>query len=71
MVEYNYEEALKTLKDNLRMAVEQLTETNEDLAFLKDQITTTEVNISRTYNHGVKLKREEKSKKQVTEESDQ
>lgn len=32
----------------------------EDLSFLKDQVTTVEVNIARVYNYNVKLMQEKK-----------
>lgn len=63
MVEYTYEEAQELLEKNLKLCVQQLDEINEDLAFLRDQITTTEVNMSRTYNYGVKLRKEARTKK--------
>jgi prefoldin subunit 5 len=53
MVEYNFEEALKLLEKNLSNAVSRLNSTEDDLNFLKDQITTTEVNIARVYNQTV------------------
>lgn len=63
MVEYTYDEAKELLEANLKTCVHQLDELNEDLAFLRDQITTTEVNMSRTYNYGVKLRKEAKASK--------
>ncbi len=53
MVEYNYEEALKLLAKNLANAEAKIKETEDDIDFLKDQITTTEVNLARIYNQGV------------------
>ena len=53
MVEYTYEEALKLLGKNLANAEQKLKETEQDMDFLKDQITTTEVNLARIYNQGV------------------
>ena len=53
MVEYTYEEALKLLGKNLANAEAKIQETDDDLDFLKDQITTTEVNLARVYNQGV------------------
>ena len=53
MVEYNFEEALKLLGKNLHNAETRVKSTEEDLNFLKDQITTTEVNIARVYNQTV------------------
>jgi prefoldin subunit 5 len=53
MVEYSYEEALALLERNMSNAEIRLKSTEEDLNFLKDQITTTEVNIARCYNQTV------------------
>ena len=53
MVEYTYEEALALLERNLKNAETRLKSTEEDLVFLKYQITTTEVNIARSYNQTV------------------
>ncbi|TNV85392.1 hypothetical protein FGO68_gene2172 [Halteria grandinella] len=53
MVEYSYEEALALLERNLSNAEIRIKSTEEDLNFLKDQITTTEVNIARCYNQTV------------------
>lgn len=50
MIEYSYDEALALLERNLKNAEIRIKSTEEDLNFLKDQITTTEVNIARTYN---------------------
>ncbi len=53
MVEYSYDDAIKLLGRNLASAEEKLAETEGDIDFLKDQITTTEVNMARIYNQGV------------------
>ena len=53
MVEYSHDEALALLERNLKNAEIRLKSTQEDLNFLKDQITTTEVNIARCYNQTV------------------
>ena len=50
MVEYSYDDALKLLMRNLQSAEEKLAETDSDIDFLKDQTTTTEVNMARVYN---------------------
>ena len=50
MVEYTYAEALKLLAKNLGNAEAKIAECETDLDFLKDQITTTEVNLARIYN---------------------
>ena len=56
MVEYNYDDALKLLFKNLANAEERLAEADGDLDYLKDQITTSEVNIARIYNSGLAVK---------------
>lgn len=50
MVEYTYTEAVKLLGTNLASAEEKIKETDNDLDFLKDQLTTCEVNLARIYN---------------------
>tara|TARA_B110000305_G_C19033135_1_gene444670 strand:+ start:318 stop:644 length:327 start_codon:yes stop_codon:yes gene_type:complete len=50
MVEYTYEEAIKLLGKNLMNAEAKIKETEDDIDFLKDQTTTTEVNLARIYN---------------------
>ncbi len=61
MVEYNFEEALKLLERNLGNAQTRIRQTEDDLNYLKDQITTTEVNIARVYNQTVANKQKEKA----------
>jgi hypothetical protein len=56
MLEYPYDEAEELLRRNLANATQALDSTTEDLRFLKDQITTCEVNIARVYNHLVQSK---------------
>ena len=66
MVEYTYDEAIKLLGKNLANAELKIKETEDDMDFLKDQITTTEVNLARIYNQGVlnaKKKKEEEAQK--------
>ena len=63
MLEYNYADAIGILSDNLSKAHEKAEQTRQDLAFLKNQITTSEVNIARVYNHSVRLRREAKEGK--------
>ena len=53
MVEYSHDEAIKLLGKNLHNAETKITDTGNDIDFLKDQITTTEVNLARIYNQGV------------------
>lgn len=53
MVEYSLDDAMTLLTANLENAEMKLEETEGDIDFLKDQITTTEVNMARIYNQGV------------------
>ena len=53
MVEYTHDEAIKLLGKNLHNAETKISDTEKDIDFLKDQITTTEVNLARIYNQGV------------------
>ena len=53
MVEYNFGDALTLLGKNLANAQQKYAETDDDLDYLKEQTTTTEVNIARVYNQGV------------------
>jgi len=57
MLEYTFDEARELLSTNLADAKVKLQSLDEDLEFLKDQITTTEVNIARIYNWDVKVRR--------------
>jgi len=57
MVEYSFDEALLLLTRNLEAAKTNLSGIEAELNFLKDQITTTEVNIARVYNFDVKQRR--------------
>jgi prefoldin subunit 5 len=58
MLEYGYVEARELLTKNLANAQVNLTTLDNDLAFLKDQITISEVNIARVHNHKVQLKQD-------------
>ena len=50
MVEYNFNDALQLCGKNLANAQQKFTETEDDLGYLKEQTTTTEVNVARVYN---------------------
>merc|ERR1712010_24942 len=63
MLEYTYDEALELLTKNLEQATASVKQLDVELDFIKDQITTTEVNIARVYNHDVRAKREAAGKK--------
>lgn len=59
IVELTFEEALSLLKTNLANADSSLSQITEELSYIKDQKTTTEVNVARVYNHSLALKREQ------------
>ena len=67
MVEHTYDEALELLNKNFKNAKLKLDSTNEDLDYIKDQITTMEVNMARVYNENVALN----NKKKAEENKDQ
>ena len=56
MMEYSLEEAEALLKTSDSNATASMKKLDENLGFLRDQITTTEVNIARVHNHMVKIK---------------
>ena len=62
MLTYPIDEALELLTKNYNTAVKNLASVNNDLAFLRDQFTTTEVNMARVYNWDVKQRRKNKEK---------
>ncbi|KAI9594743.1 prefoldin subunit 3 [Syncephalis fuscata] len=58
MLEYPISEAIAMLNDKLSTAQRSLSNAEEDLEFLRDQITVTEVNTARVYNWDVKTRRQ-------------
>lgn len=60
MLSYPVAEALVLLKGKLAAAKESLSNCEEDMDFLRQQITTLEVNTARLYNYEVTMKRKEK-----------
>ena len=60
MLEYTLEEAIELLSSKLNSANISLDQTVQDLDYLKEQITTMQVNVARIYNYDVKLRRLEK-----------
>ncbi|KAH9598636.1 Prefoldin alpha-like [Trypanosoma melophagium] len=56
MVEYNFDEAAQLLEKNLNNAETNLKATKEDLAWVQEQLTNLQINISRVYNHDLKNK---------------
>ncbi|KAF7231520.1 prefoldin subunit 3 isoform X1 [Nothobranchius furzeri] len=59
MLEYDINEAQALLEKNLSTASRNLETLEEDLDFLRDQFTTTEVNMARVYNWDVKRRSKE------------
>ncbi|KAI5790004.1 prefoldin subunit 3 [Pyronema domesticum] len=60
MLAYPIEEAKELLETKLKSAMSTLKNCNEDRDFLRQQITTLEVNTARLYNYDVTLKRKER-----------
>lgn len=63
MLEYDIDEAQALLEKNLLTATKNLDSLEEDLDFLRDQFTTTEVNMARVYNWDVKRRNKDDSAK--------
>jgi prefoldin subunit 5 len=61
MLEYTVDEAEELLRGNQKTAQTTLEKVDEDLDFLRDQITTTEVNMARLHNWAVKQKQQNKN----------
>ncbi|XP_066255893.1 prefoldin subunit 3 [Euwallacea similis] len=61
MLEYTLEDAKKLLTQNITAAERNLGYVNHDLDFLRDQFTTTEVNMARVYNWDVKRRQASKA----------
>lgn len=60
MLAYPVEEAKSLLESKLSAAQESLHNCEEDMDFLRQQITTLEVNTARLYNYEVTLKRRDR-----------
>ncbi|CAF1008731.1 unnamed protein product [Rotaria sordida] len=60
MLEYTMDEAEELLRGNQKTAQTTLEKVDEDLDFLRDQITTTEVNMARLHNWAVKQRQQNK-----------
>lgn len=58
MVEYSYDEAAALLEKNIEDANAAIEDLSMNLQFLKEQITTTEVSISRVFNWDVNARKE-------------
>ncbi|KAG9511073.1 Beta-hexosaminidase subunit beta [Fragariocoptes setiger] len=61
MLEYTLDEAKALLTKNLQTSQTNLEHVEKDLEFLRDQITTSEVNLARVFNWNVKKKQGEKA----------
>lgn len=59
MLSYGLDEALELLTEKLETAKKNLEMAQADLGFLRDQITTMEVNTARVHNWDVKRRREQ------------
>lgn len=66
MLEYSIQEAEELLNKNLAQAERSLKQIELDMDFLKDQITTTEVNMARVYNWDVRKRTTEQAPKNQT-----
>ncbi|KAH9525020.1 Prefoldin subunit 3 [Bulinus truncatus] len=61
MLEYGICEADDVLMKNLEAAKKSLVQVEDDLLYIRDQMTTLEVNMARVYNWDVKRRQAEKS----------
>jgi hypothetical protein len=57
LMQYTYSEAASVLETSLGASTQILASKNDELAFVKDQLTLCEVTISRFYNYGVARRR--------------
>jgi len=58
MLSYSLEEANDLLQRKMTTASQALYNAVEDLEWLREQITVTEVNVARVYNWDIKMKRQ-------------
>jgi len=70
MLSYPIDEAEELLASKLSAAKQNLANCEEDLDFLREQITTMEVATARVYNWDVTMKRKEKSEQDALEDAD-
>ncbi|KAF5275857.1 hypothetical protein FQR65_LT04095 [Abscondita terminalis] len=61
MLEYSLDEAEKLLVKNIATATNSLEQVEHDIDFLRDQCTTTEVNMARVFNWDVKRRQAAKN----------
>ncbi|OAV87852.1 hypothetical protein, variant [Puccinia triticina 1-1 BBBD Race 1] len=62
MLAYPLSEARELLKNKIESAKLKLEEVSEEQAYLRNQITTTQVNIARVFNWDVKRRKERRAK---------
>ncbi|OXU31369.1 prefoldin subunit 3 [Nasonia vitripennis] len=62
MLEYTLDDAQELLTKNIQAAKKNLAYIEHDLDFVRDQFTTTEVNMARVYNWDVKRRQAERAK---------
>lgn len=67
MLSYKPDEARELLKSKLQSAKTTLQHADEDLDWLSEQITVTEVNIARCYNYSVLLRRKQRQEEEEEE----
>ena len=60
MVEYELQEAMDLLSANVAKCKADITTVEQDIGFIKESVTTTEVSISRVYNYDVESRRKAK-----------
>jgi len=65
MLSYKIPEAIELLATKLKNAETSLQGLNDDLEFLREQITVMEVNTARLYNWDVVRRREQRAKEAV------
>ncbi|TEY84222.1 hypothetical protein BOTCAL_0019g00340 [Botryotinia calthae] len=70
MLAYPIDEAEELLSNRLAAAKQSFANCEEDLDFLREQITTMEVATARVYNWDVTMKRKEKNESEVAEGKD-
>lgn len=58
------------LTENLNNAINSLKQITEELAYIKDQKTTTEVNVARVYNYSILENREAQLKEAAKKEEE-
>lgn len=68
MLEYPIDEAMSLLSKNLENAKKNLKQVELDLDFIKEQTTTTEVNLARIYNWDVRKRQSASPEESATVE---